>query len=262
MGALYDHIGQVYNGTRQADPFLLARLIALLDLAADAQCLDVACGTGNYTRALAAHGGHWTACDISTQMLNVAAQTESAVHWQQADVLALPFADRQFTAAMTTLAIHHFPDLTAAFTEVRRVLCAGGRYVLLTAFTEQMQHYWLNRYFPIMMAKSSAQMPTKVATLAALDAAGFDVLAIEPYSVQPDLQDAFLYSGKYDPQRYFDPLIRANISSFANLIDADELAAGLALLRSHIDSGQIHHYIQAAEHPDGDYAFLQLQARA
>jgi ubiquinone/menaquinone biosynthesis C-methylase UbiE len=262
MGALYDQIGQVYNGTRQADPYLLARLTALLDLASDAQCLDVACGTGNYTRAIAARSGNWTACDISKQMLSVAAQTESAVRWQQADVLALPFVDGQFAAAMTTLAIHHFPDLTAAFTEVRRVLSVGGRYVLLTAFAEQMQHYWLNRYFPVMMAKSSAQMPTKVATLAALDAAGFDVLAIEPYSVQADLQDAFLYSGKYDAVRYFDPLIRANISSFANLIEADELTAGLAQLRADIASGQINSYIQAAEHPDGDYAFLQLQARA
>ena len=114
-------------------------------------------------------------------------------------------------------------------------------------------------YFKI--EQSSAQMPTKAATLAALDAAGFDVLAIEPYSVQPDLQDAFLYSGKYDAARYFDPLIRANISSFANLIDAAELASGLAMLRTDIDSGQIHSYIQTAEHPDGDYAFLQLQAR-
>ncbi|MGL4994668.1 MAG: class I SAM-dependent methyltransferase, partial [Deefgea sp.] len=248
--------------TRQADPYLLARLLALLDLPVNAQCLDVACGTGNYTRAVANHSGHWTACDISAQMLSVAAQTESAVCWQQADVLALPFADGQFSAAMTTLAIHHFPDLTAAFTEVRRVLSAGGRYVLLTAFTEQMQHYWLKRYFPIMMAKSSAQMPTRAATLAALDAAGFEVLAIEPYRVQPDLQDAFLYSGKYDAERYFDPMIRANISSFAHLIDANELASGLEQLRVDIESGQIHSHIQASEHSDGDYAFLQLQARA
>ena len=260
MGVLYDQIGCVYNGTRQADPFLLGRLLALLDLPSDARCVDVACGTGNYTRALAAHGGHWTACDISTQMLGVAAQTDSAVRWQQADVLALPFADGQFSAVMTTLAIHHFPDLAAAFSEVRRVLQVDGKYVLLTAFAEQMQHYWLNHYFPAMMAKSTAQMPSKAATLAALDAAGFDVLAIEPYSVQPDLQDAFLYSGKYDPERYFDPLIRANISSFANLIDETELASGLARLHADIASGQIHTHIQAAEHADGDYAFLQLRA--
>lgn len=104
-------------------------------------------------------------------------------------------------------------------------------------------------------------MPTRAATLAALDAAGFDVLAIEPYRVQPDLQDAFLYSGKYDAERYFDPLIRANISSFASLIEAAELASGLAQLRADIISGQIDSYIKAAEHHDGDYAFLQLQAR-
>ena len=180
MGALYDQIGCVYNGTRQADPYLLSRLLVLLDLPPNAQCLDVACGTGNYTRAIATQGGHWTACDISPQMLSVAAQIKSMVSWQQADVLALPFANGQFSAAMTTLAIHHFPDLTAAFTEVRRVLQAGSRYVLLTAFTEQMQRYWLSRYFPSMMAKSSAQMPTRAGTLVALDTAGFDVLAIEP----------------------------------------------------------------------------------
>lgn len=54
--ALYDQIGVGYDATRRADGYIVDRLANLLKLRSGASYLDVACGTGNYTLALAARG--------------------------------------------------------------------------------------------------------------------------------------------------------------------------------------------------------------
>lgn len=46
-----------------------------------------------------------------------------------------------FSGVICTLAIHHFPQRSAAFAEAFRVL-QEGRFVLLTATPEQMRAYW------------------------------------------------------------------------------------------------------------------------
>jgi ubiquinone/menaquinone biosynthesis C-methylase UbiE len=66
---LYDRIGVGYDGTRRADPGIAARLAALLDLRGGPACLDAACGTGNYTQALALLGGRWTGVDVAPRMI-------------------------------------------------------------------------------------------------------------------------------------------------------------------------------------------------
>ena len=63
MSALYDQIGDGYDTTRRADPAIVRRLAAYLALAPGRRYLDVGCGTGNYTAALAALGGVWHGVD-------------------------------------------------------------------------------------------------------------------------------------------------------------------------------------------------------
>lgn len=67
--ALYDHIGNHYDITRRADPALLARLRAHLQPRPQGRYLDLACGTGNYTRALADSGVSVCGLDASPTML-------------------------------------------------------------------------------------------------------------------------------------------------------------------------------------------------
>ena len=52
----YDRIGIGYDVTRRADPYLTRRLLGLLEPRSGGLYLDVACGSGNYTAALAAEG--------------------------------------------------------------------------------------------------------------------------------------------------------------------------------------------------------------
>jgi ubiquinone/menaquinone biosynthesis C-methylase UbiE len=92
----YDSIGIGYDATRRPDPRIAERIQALLEPAAGAHYLDVACGTGNYTHSLHALGLDVIGIDQSATMLDAARAKYPAVKWQQADVTALPFADGHF----------------------------------------------------------------------------------------------------------------------------------------------------------------------
>ena len=159
MASLYDHIGTTYRTSRSADPTIVATLASMLQLDSASMYLDLACGTGNYTRALAAHAGTWHGVDASAVMLAQASASSSLAAWHKADASNLPFPDNSFDGAICTLAIHHFQDLHRPFREVRRTM-KSGRFVLFTGLAEQMRNYWLCHYFPEMMRRSIARMPT------------------------------------------------------------------------------------------------------
>lgn len=258
--ALYDRIGPDYDATRRADPWIAGRLALHLGLRPGARFLDVGCGTGNYTLALAAKGASMTGLDISGRMLETARAKPAGdrVEWVLAPAEAMPFPAGRFTGAAAVLSLHHLADMAAAIAEVGRVLDpARGRFVVFTSTPAQMRRYWLVRYFPELMRRSIARMPEADAVRAALAAAGLGRIETEPYAVRPDLQDRFLYSGKHRPELYLDPAFRAGSSSFASLAEPEELAKGLERLERDIRSGRIAEVIAAADHPEGDYLFIR-----
>ncbi|HEX6866884.1 MAG TPA: class I SAM-dependent methyltransferase [Caulobacteraceae bacterium] len=96
--------------------------------------LETACGTGRVTRALAeatAPGARITATDYSEPMLAQAMKVVASpkIVWKQADATALPFADASFDALVCQFGAMFFPDKAAGYSEARRVLRKGGRYV-------------------------------------------------------------------------------------------------------------------------------------
>jgi SAM-dependent methyltransferase len=230
-------------------------LIHHLDVKPDGVYLDVACGTGNYAIAVAQAGGRVHRIDHSRRMIAAACQKRSCVNWHIGNVESLPFADGTLSGVMCTLAIHHFHALLPAFQEVFRVL-AGGRFVLFTSTAEQMRRYRLNDYFPTAMAKSIAQMPSLQIIMQALQRSGFWRINAEPYEVQRDLQDLFLYSGKHRPAMYLDARVRAGISTFAALAVPSEVEDGCRRLSQDIQSGRIAEVIAAYPHAQGDYLFV------
>lgn len=252
---LYDDIGVGYDATRRADPYIAGRLWHYLEVKEEGVYLDVACGTGNYTTFLAHQGGTWHGIDQSRQMVQSARQKSSGVGWCQGDAAALPFKDGTFSAVFITCAIHHFASLTEVLAQVYRVM-APGRLVIFTTTPEQTGSYWLCEYFPEAIRKSVDQLPALDEVESALLQAGFRLDATEPYEVQPDLQDFFLYSGKFRPEMYLDEAVRQGISTFAVLADAAEVEAGCQRLRADIDSGRIDQVRQAYQHSEGDYLFV------
>ena len=125
---LYDrHLGPWLFAPYAAD---LARRLAAQ---APARLLEIACGTGVVTRALAAAlpATAIVATDLNQPMLDHAASQSAApnVTWRQADAQSLPFGDGEFDAVVSQFGVMFFPDKPRAFAEARRVLRAGGRYV-------------------------------------------------------------------------------------------------------------------------------------
>lgn len=98
------------------------------------QLLETACGTGIVTYAIAdalPRSAEIVATDLSQPMLDFAAakRPDSAIVWRQADAQALPFDDGSFDAIICQFGVMFFPDKAKGFSEARRVLKAGGRFL-------------------------------------------------------------------------------------------------------------------------------------
>ncbi len=253
--AIYDQIGGKYDQTRRADPYLVQRLMTLLKATPARSYLDVACGTGNYSAAMADSGFRCYGIDHSLTMLTTAQHKSPAVTWYQGDVHNMPLLENAFNGAFCMLGIHHFENLENAFQEVVRVI-SDGRFVIFTSTPEQMRGYWLNEYFPVALEKSAIQMPSLNRVRLALQNAGFRLIETEAYAVRDDLQDRFFYSGKHRLERYLDPLFRQGISTFRLLTDVVELETGCNRLQNDIQTGRIADVMKAYEHSDGDYLWV------
>ncbi len=105
-------------------PTAMARLVAFTGRARFKHALDVGCGTGNSTRALAEIADQVTAIDNAPAMLALAPRLPS-VTYQLAEAEALPFADGSFDLATVFMAFHWF-DQGKFLREAHRVLQPQG----------------------------------------------------------------------------------------------------------------------------------------
>lgn len=254
--ALYDAIGRTYDTTRKADPDITRCLARLLNLRSGARYLDIGCGTGNYTVALEQLGVRMCGIELTTTMLAKARLKSDQVNWIQGNAESLPLADRSFDGAIATVTIHHMKNFGRAFEEVFRVV-KSGRFVIFTGDHAQMNGYWLKEYFPQAIAAALRQMPSAESVVNKLKLAGLTDIATEPWEVPREIQDWFLYAGKYQPEIYLNPGVRAGISFFAQGVATPaETAAGCARLEADIQSGRIRQVMEEYRHNLGDYLFV------
>ena len=253
--AIYSQIGITYDETRKADPQLAQNIIELLSPNLGGFYLDIGCGTGNYTHALAEKGYSIIGADISEDMLGKAKRKYPKIKFYQDAVEQLSFADKTFDGAISILATHHFTDLARALKSIYRVINCGN-LVIFTSTPEQMQKYWLCEYFPRMMAHSMNKMQSFENLELHLKKAGFHSVTCQSFAVKHTLQDHFLGAGKYSPEIYLEPKIRAGISSFHLSITEQELNQGLSQLQTDIQTGQIKKVIEAYESDLGEYLFV------
>jgi len=257
---LYDTIGNGYNQTRRADPYITERIYDLLAPVKDMYYLDIGCGTGNYTVALSGRQINLTGVDPSLTMLNEARAKSPDISWLFGTAEDIPAEKETFSGIIATLTMHHWPDLEKALREMARVLKPGGRIVFFTSSPQQMKGYWLNHYFPRMLERSYRKMPEPSSVIIKASKSGLIHVVSENYFVTGQLCDLFLHAGKQRPEIYFDPGIRRGISTFASLGDENEIKTGLARLRSDLDSGEFIKVQKSFDSDEGEYLFMVFKS--
>jgi SAM-dependent methyltransferase len=131
--------------TRQAETFsasgaitdaaLTQCFVDALGDAAKGSVLDVACGPGILSAAIARSARDVTAFDLTPAMLKKAPRRSPEagagnVAFREGNAAELPFADAAFDAVVTRLSVHHFDRPGRVMSEVFRVIRPGGRFVV------------------------------------------------------------------------------------------------------------------------------------
>ena len=118
--------------------------------------LDACCGTGDLAVAARnAAAGEVIGVDFSERMLERARRKAPEVEWTQADVLALPFGDASFDAAVVGFGVRNVEDLAAGLKELRRVLRPCGRLGILEITKPRgplaiFYKLWFDRIVPLL----------------------------------------------------------------------------------------------------------------
>ena len=117
------------------------QIFQLLDVKPGMKALDIGCGPGLTSLALAqtvgndvGNAGHVDAIDIAPPMLQLAARrcaTQPHVKFHQADVLQLPFETAAFDVALATQVYEYVADIDAALQELVRVMKPGAQVLLV-----------------------------------------------------------------------------------------------------------------------------------
>jgi SAM-dependent methyltransferase len=100
------------------------------------RALDLGCGGGHVSYALAAHARRVTACDLSADMLAAVAAEAlrrglSNIHVEKSAAERLPFGDGEFDLTVSRFSAHHWHDWEAGLREARRVTAQSGTLVFV-----------------------------------------------------------------------------------------------------------------------------------
>lgn len=124
------HYDRSTRSTADLTHFITTEYIALLTarIPPNSRLLDLGCGTGVITKALAALGHDVTGLDISQAMLDQidTASPSGRITLRQGDIYALPFEPASFDGVITRWVIPHFRDWPLIVKEAARVLRPAG----------------------------------------------------------------------------------------------------------------------------------------
>lgn len=114
----------------------LAAMRALVAATPQARVLDLGCGAGHVSFAVAPVAAVVVACDLTPEMLRTV-EAEAAerglgnLTTVEASVEQLPLAEASFDWVLSRYSAHHWRQLPRALAEARRVLAPGGRLCLV-----------------------------------------------------------------------------------------------------------------------------------
>ena len=165
-------------GPGMNDEKRIARL--LLALSPGDGVLDIACGTGNFTRDFArtvGPDGLVVGIDLSETMLTRAvgdtaeAGLADRIAYLRADASHLPFRERSFDAVCCFAALHLFADPLGALDRMMSVLTPGGRIAIFTSARNRTAP--LRTFESFVQARSGMRMFEQREVIEALEDRGF-----------------------------------------------------------------------------------------
>jgi demethylmenaquinone methyltransferase / 2-methoxy-6-polyprenyl-1,4-benzoquinol methylase len=194
--AMFDTIAGRYELVNRLMTFGLdarwrRRAVRDLRLPARSLVLDVAAGTGDFTRELTRQGHLAVATDLSYGMLAAGRAMPERV---QADASRLPFRTGGFDGVTCGYALRNFTDLAGTLTEMGRVLRPGGRISLLEVaeptggLWRAGFRLWFRRVVPLIggiisdraayayLPASTAYLPSADEIVAMMNRAGFSAV--------------------------------------------------------------------------------------
>jgi demethylmenaquinone methyltransferase/2-methoxy-6-polyprenyl-1,4-benzoquinol methylase len=137
IAARYDLLNHLLSGnTDQRWRRLVARKLQASLAGQNASALDVACGTGDLSLAIAERTkARVVGTDFCRPMLAIAARKaaaqQQAIPFVEGDALRLPFADRSFEAVSIAFGLRNLASVEGGLKELWRVLKPGGRAAVL-----------------------------------------------------------------------------------------------------------------------------------
>ena len=172
--------GRVFKGVfagGMADERRIAHL--LMGLCPGDGVLDVACGTGNFTRDFArvvGPEGLAVGLDASETMLRRAvAETQKTdldqIAYVRGDVIEMPFRPQSFDAVCCFAALNLFADPMAALDSMTGVLTPGGRIAIFTSARTRSAPF--RAFESIVRARSGIHMFERRELVDALEARGY-----------------------------------------------------------------------------------------
>ncbi|MEU3624349.1 hypothetical protein BS329_04920 [Amycolatopsis coloradensis] len=184
--------------------------------------LDLGCGVGRFSPVLAdLFDGPVYGVEPAGQMRAVA-ETENghpAVSYLAGDAAHIPLDDESCDLALLFLMFHHVPDRAAATAELARVLRPGGRVLLQSSFSGELEDRHWFRYFPRARRIEDRMFPSFDEVVTAFGEAGLVHLGTD--HVECEVAPS--------PSAYAAKLRHRAIPTFEYL-EEDEIAAGFAAL--------------------------------
>jgi demethylmenaquinone methyltransferase/2-methoxy-6-polyprenyl-1,4-benzoquinol methylase len=164
VGQLFATIARRYDLINDIQSFGIHRhwkkhVIGLTRIQPGERALDLCCGTGDLTFALAAKGADVTGLDFSEPMLEVAREKSARfgppgeakfpsakIQFIQGDAQQIPFPDSSFDVLTIGYGLRNLADLDAGVRDMLRVTKPGGRFVALE-FGKPGNAAWRAIYF-------------------------------------------------------------------------------------------------------------------
>jgi ubiquinone/menaquinone biosynthesis C-methylase UbiE len=187
--------------------------------------LDLGCGTGRFTQALAERfGAEVIGIDPSTKMLDQARAKAhvGTVRYVDGAAEAIPLAKDAVDLIFASMVFHHFSDPTQAARECSRVLRGQGAVFVRTGTIEHIESYPYVPFFPATRPILLQRLPTSAFIQNVFETAGL-ITARTGVFVQQFAPTLSAYADK----------LAAGGDSILAEISAQDFEHGLRALRDH-----------------------------